>query len=310
MVRYVTSPSYAVDIGAHVFPTTKYAAIVNRLRTEDGVASDQVLEPEPAEPDEVLRVHDADYFARCRSGRLTTAEILRLELPWSAALYDASLRCAQGSITAVRLALEHGVGLHVGGGFHHAYPDHGEGFCVFNDHAIALRHAQSCLGLGRAAVVDTDVHHGNGTAAVFAGDATVGTYSIHQDGIYPHDRPASTVDVGLPAGTPDERYLGRLEETLIPFLERIEPELVAYVAGADPYRQDQLGGLALTVDGLRRRDRLVIDACAAHDIPVFVVLAGGYAWRLEDTVEIHLGTIREARRLWRDDSEPQPALTP
>lgn len=292
--RFVFSPFYEVDIGAHVFPTRKYRLIVERLHAEYGVTRQQMVEPSPATEEDLLRVHERAWYERCRDGRLAPEQILRLELPWSESLFEASIRCVQGSILAAGHALDRGVGLHVGGGFHHAYPDHGEGFCVFNDHSVALRWAQAERGLRRAAVADTDLHHGNGTAAVFRDDPTVATFSIHQDGIYPLDRPPSTVDVGLPPGCSGATYLERLEEAIGPFLERAEPELVAYVAGADPYRDDQLGSLGLDLGDLRRRDEIVTAACARRGVPLFVVLAGGYARRVEDTVTIHAETIRVA----------------
>ena len=301
MARWVTSDRYRVDIGAHVFPTAKYSLIVEQLVREHGVRPDDFVAPDPAEPEEILRVHTGDYYRKCRDNRLNPFEIMQMELPWSPALFDAARRCVRGTIMAADLALDHRAGLHVGGGFHHAYPDHGEGFCVFNDIACAVRHAQAIRGVGQAAVIDCDLHHGNGTAAVFRDDPTVSTYSIHQDGIYPAHRPPSTVDVGLPGGTGDAIYLGRLESSLLPFLDDAAPELAIYVDGADPYREDQLGTLRLSLEGLRARDRLVVEACGERDVPLVVVLAGGYAVNTADTVAIHVATLREVATLWRDD---------
>lgn len=299
MPRYVTSPSYEVDIGPHVFPTSKYRHVVARLRAEDGATDADFIEPGPAAEQDVLRVHERGYFERCRDGRLSMLEVMQLELPWSAALYDASVRCVQGSILAAELALEHGAGLHIGGGFHHAFPDHGEGFCVFNDHAVAIRRMQADGRIERALVADCDLHQGNGTAAIFAGDESVATFSIHQQDIYPAVKPPSDVDVGLPAGAGDERYLEGLEGGLLPLIEAHRPELLVYVAGADPYERDQLGTLGISMAGLAERDRIVADACSRHGIPIVVVFAGGYARRLEDTVAIHLSSVRAAARLWR-----------
>lgn len=301
MPRYVFSPSYAVDIGAHVFPTDKYARIVDRLRQEDGVGPDDLVEPGPAAAEDILRVHDADYYARCRDGTLTPWEVMQLELPWSQALYDASVRCVQGSILAAQLALDHGAGLHVGGGFHHAFADHGEGFCVFNDPAVAIRRMQADGRIRRAAVIDCDLHHGNGTASIFAEDEDVATFSIHQANIYPVVKPPSTVDVPLAPGTGDDEYLQLLTDRMPPLVADHAPELVVYIAGADPYREDQLGSLALSREGLARRDRLVVDTCREAGCPMMVALAGGYARRLQDTVEIHLQSLRAVATLWRDD---------
>jgi acetoin utilization deacetylase AcuC-like enzyme len=195
-----------------------------------------------------------------------------------------------------RLALEDGRAGHLGGGFHHAYADHGEGFCMLNDVAVALRVLLDEGIIARAAVVDLDVHHGNGTASVFAGDPTVFTFSVHQEHNYPADKPPSDLDVGLEDGTGDGEYLGALEAGLRQTLDAQDPELVVYLAGADPYRDDQLGGLSLTLDGLRGRDRMVISECRERGVPVAVVLAGGYAYRLEDTVSIHVATIEELAR--------------
>lgn len=299
MPRWVTSPYYRVDIGPHVFPTHKYELVLGRLRAEDGVVDADIVEPGPAAAEDVLRVHTRAWWDRCRTGTLDRLDEMRLELPWSDALFEASVRAVQGSILAARMALDHGAGLHIGGGFHHAYPDHGEGFCVFNDPAVAIRVAQAEGRIRRALVADVDLHHGNGTAAIFAGDAEVATFSIHEQAIYPAIKPPSTVDVGLSPGTGDAPYLEALESGLLPLIDSHRPELLVYVAGADPYLEDQLGSLRLSMDGLRQRDAMVIEACRSRAIPVMVVLAGGYARRVEDTVSIHLQTLRQVATLWR-----------
>lgn len=303
MPRYVYSPHYRVDIGPHVFPTLKYDAIRQRLIDEDGVLPEDFVEPEPATEDEILVVHTREYFEKCRDNRLTMEDIWRLEMPWSPPLFELSVRSVRGSILAAEMALVHGAGLHVGGGFHHAYPDHGEGFCVFNDHCCAIRWLQAQGAIEKALVADCDLHHGNGTAAIFAGDPTVATFSIHQDYIYPAIKPPSTIDVGLLPGTDDRLYLREIQKNLLPLLDAHQPDLVAYVAGADPYREDQLGSLGLTQEGLERRDELIAQACAERDIPLFVVLAGGYALDVADTISIHLQTLRQVRRLWRPADE-------
>ncbi len=302
MPTYVFSPSYRVDIGSHVFPTAKYAMLRRRLIEEHGADEGQFVEPEPAGASEILLVHTPHYYEACRDNTLSIDEQTRMELPWSPALYDAAARCVRGSIMAARLALQSGVGLHIGGGFHHAFADHGEGFCVFNDPACAVRQMQSERLISRALVADVDLHQGNGTAAIFAGDADVATFSIHQEHLYPFPKPSGTVDVGLEPGTDDATYLRLLEERLVPLLDNHAPDLLVYVAGADPYREDQLGSLGLTIEGLRRRDAFVCGLCRERELPMMVVLAGGYARNVEDTVAIHLGTLQEAARLWRDGS--------
>ena len=299
MSAYIYSPLYRVDIGAHVFPTAKYGMLRQRLIDEHGATSGDFIEPEPADADEVHRVHDRRYFEACRDGTLTPAEQAQIELPWSEELFDAACRCVRGSIMASRLALEHGVGLHIGGGFHHAFAGHGEGFCVFNDPACAIRQMQAEGLIERALVADCDLHQGNGTAAIFAGDATVATFSIHQENLYPWPKPPSTIDIGLDAGTNDETYTQLLGQHLLPLIDDHRPELLVYVAGADPYAEDQLGQLSLTQAGLRRRDALVTRACRERNLPMVVVLAGGYARHVDDTVQIHLSTLLEAASLWR-----------
>lgn len=223
-------------------------------------------------------------------------------MPLSDEFRRASRVCAGGSTAAGRTALGEGVCFHVGGGFHHAFPDHGEGFCLINDVAVAVRSLIADGAVDRAAVVDCDVHHGNGTAAVFSDDERVFTFSLHQERNYPMHKPPGSLDVGLRDGVGDEEYLGVLRDRLPEVLEW-GPELVFYLAGADPYRDDQLGGLALTKQGLRERDGTVLEACRREGVPVAVCLAGGYAVRLRDTVEIHCGTGRaaaEAREAWGD----------
>jgi acetoin utilization deacetylase AcuC-like enzyme len=205
---------------------------------------------------------------------------------------DAMALACGGTLLAGRLALEHGSAGHLGGGFHHAFADHGEGFCLLNDVAVAARVLLGEGRVGRVAIVDLDVHHGNGTASIFAGDPDVFTFSMHQERNYPADKPPSDLDVGLDDRTGDGAYLDALARHLPEALDG-SPDLVFYLAGADPYRDDQLGGLALTIEGLRRRDRMVLEAVQERGIPVAVVLAGGYAYRLEDTVRIHAATIEE-----------------
>jgi acetoin utilization deacetylase AcuC-like enzyme len=212
-------------------------------------------------------------------------------------MVEAFWLAAGGTTLAARLALAHGVGINIGGGFHHASPDHGEGFCAIHDVAVAIRRLQKDGLIRRAMVVDCDVHQGNGTAAIFAADATVFTLSIHQLNNYPTEKPPSNIDINLADETGDDEYLERLRGALVPALAEFKPELLIYVSGADPYYQDQLGGLSLTLEGLKARDRLVFACALMHQVPVAVALAGGYAVDLEDTVTIHANTVRSAKEV-------------
>src|SRR3990172_11193910 len=253
-VPVVWHPAYEVDIGPHVFPTRKYRLVRDRLLAEGTISRVDLIEPAPASDDQVALVHTSDYLLKSKTGTLSLEEQLVLEVPFSPALRDAAWLCAGGSTLAGRLALERGIALHLGGGFHHAFPDHGEGFCLINDVAIAIRVLQQAGEITRAMVIDCDVHHGNGTAAVFGDDATVFTFSIHQEQNYPAWKPPSDLDIGLDDGCGDEEYLKALERYVPQTLDRHRPDLVWYLAGADPYREDQLGGLSLTIAGLRARD--------------------------------------------------------
>ncbi len=296
-MQVIHHPGYEVDIGVHVFPTRKYRLVREWLLAERIVGADDCVTPEPVTDDDVRLVHTAEYVAKIRADRLSPMERMTLEVPFSAALRDGMWLCAGGTLRTARAALGDGVAVHLGGGYHHAFPDHGEGFCLIHDVAIAIRMLQRDGVIRRAAVVDLDVHHGNGTAAIFTGDASVFTFSMHQQNNYPAWKPPSDLDLGLPDETGDDDYRALLARHLPDILDRHAPDLVVYLAGADPYERDQLGGLALTIDGLRRRDALVLEAARARGIPVAVTLAGGYAANERDTVEIHVNTVREAVRL-------------
>ena len=304
-VPVVWHPAYEVDIGAHVFPTRKYRLVRDRLRADGTIQAADLREPAPASDEDVRLVHTADYVRKINTGSLSHDEQLVLEVPFSPALRVATWLCAGGSTLAGRLALERGIAVHLGGGFHHAFADHGEGFCLINDVAIAIRVLQREGVVRRAAVVDLDVHHGNGTADIFRDDADVFTFSMHQERNYPAHKPPSDLDIGLDDGAGDAEYLTLLERHLPDVLARHRPDLVFYLAGADPYRLDQLGGLALTLEGLRRRDRMVFERARAAGIPVAVCLAGGYATHTDDTVEIHCTTVREAAAALAQWSEAQ-----
>jgi acetoin utilization deacetylase AcuC-like enzyme len=290
----VHSDGYFADIGVHVFPMRKFRLVREEIVRRGLLADSDVLAPKPASPEQVLRVHDRAYVDKLIRGTLSVLEEALLELPYSKQLVDASFLCAGGSILAASEALTRGVGINLGGGFHHAFPDHGEGFCVFNDIAIAIRALQHEGRIKRATVIDLDVHQGNGTAAIFRDDPSVFTFSIHDEQNYPAIKPPSDLDLGLNTGTGGAEYLAALERHAPAILDRHRPHLVAYVAGADPFEQDQLGGLKLSREHLRQRDRVVFEACASREIPVVAFLAGGYALRVEDTVAIHADMVEGA----------------
>jgi len=297
--RIVYHDGYDLNFGAHVFPSHKYRLIRERL-LRDGIAGPgDFVEPQPATTDELLLVHDRQWIERLQNGTLSYHDILRLEVPYSRRMVEAFFLAAGGTTLAGRLALAEGLGFNLGGGFHHGFPDHGEGFCAINDLAVAIRVLQREGVLHRAMVVDCDVHQGNGTAFIFRGDPHVFTLSIHQLHNYPAVKPPSTVDIDLEDCTGDEEYLAKLLPVYEAALESFRPELVLYVAGADPYEQDQLGGLSLTLEGLKARDRAVIERAVSRGIPVAVTLAGGYAYRLEDTISIHVNTIKAAAEVMR-----------
>ncbi len=315
-VPVIYSARYRIDIGLHVFPTQKYQLVHDAIRESAGQAL-SFIEPDPATWDELALVHTAEYLARLRAGTLSAEEVGELELPWSqamvegfrlmvggtiqAALHACGLRSLKSEVSSLgnppgsdfRLPTsDFRAAVHIGGGLHHAFPNHGEGFCPLNDVAVAVRVLQE-RGIERAAIVDLDVHHGNGTAFIFERDPRVFTFSMHQQHNYPMWKPRGSLDVGLPDGVHDATYLAELEKAL-PAVMASRPQCVFYLAGADPYEDDQLGGLRLTRDGLRQRDRMVIDAARASRVPLVVVLAGGYARNVEDTVAIHVATIEEA----------------
>jgi acetoin utilization deacetylase AcuC-like enzyme len=288
----VYSPQYELDLGGHIWPTAKYRLIAERLAARGLLPPLVPISPEPCGWDDLALVHTADYLQKIRSGSLSLEEIQTLELPWRPELVEGFRLMVGGTCDAARLALTEGAAVHLGGGLHHAFADHGEGFCMFNDVAVAIRQLQRGRRVARAAVVDCDVHQGNGTAMVFERDPFVFTFSIHQQHNYPPFKPRSDLDIGLDDGTGDDEYLERLR----PALRRVmasAPELVVYLAGADPFRHDRLGGLALSHQGLRARDREVFDQVLGAGVPLVVVLAGGYAADVNDTVEVHVGTVME-----------------
>jgi acetoin utilization deacetylase AcuC-like enzyme len=288
---------YDLNLGHHVFPSEKFRLIRDSLLAEGFAAPEDFATPERASDEDLLLVHELGWVQRLKTGTLSYAEILQLEIPYSVEMVRAFYLAAGGTTLAGRLALEQGVSYNVGGGFHHAFPDHGEGFCAINDIAVAIRKLQREQRIARAMVVDCDNHHGNGTAAIFAGDSSVFTLSIHQYNNYPAVKPHSTVDVHLSDGVGDEEYLERLSAAYRFPIHGFHPDLLVYVAGADPYCEDRLGGLDLTLEGLKRRDCLVIDTALREGVAVAIVLAGGYAVNIHDTVTIHANTAKAAKEV-------------
>ena len=292
--QLVYHPRYDLNLGDHVFPARKYRLIHDRLLRERFAEPDDFIEPQAASDDDVLRVHDPGWVQRLKTGTLSHAEIIKLEIPYSCEMVEGFWLATGGTILAARNALRDRIGFNIGGGFHHAFPAHGEGFCAIHDVAIAIRALQHDRAIEKALIVDCDVHHGNGTAAIFKGDRSVLTLSLHQFNNYPSAKPPSVIDVDLRDGVEDGEYLDRLGGALQVAMS-FAPDLLFYVAGADPYRKDQLGGLALTMDGLKRRDQLVFETALAESVSVAVVLAGGYARDTDDTVTIHCNTAKAAR---------------
>jgi len=294
-VHYVHHPQPTIDIGPHVFPVEKYGILCERIRSEVGVEDARWHEAGPVERADLERVHSTAYVDDLMNARISAAT-MRSELPVREDVISGFLAMAGGAITTARLALEHGVGFHVGGGLHHAFADHAEGFCYVNDVAVAIARMRYEGRVGRVLVVDVDVHQGNGTAAIFADDPETFTYSIHQENNYPI-KERSDLDRGLPDRIEDEAYLALLAEDLDRIDAHFEPDLVWYLAGVDPYERDQLGGLWLTAEGLRRRDAFVLERYAGRGLPIAISLAGGYAPSPQETAELHMGTVRVAEEL-------------
>lgn len=327
--KLIYSDAYYLPIGNHVFPAEKYRRVRDRLISTGIADANDFLEPQPATDQDIRLVHKPEYVQKLKTGTLSPREELEMEIPYSRDLADAFWLAAGGSILAARQSLTDKVSISIGGGFHHAFPDHGEGFCMIHDVAVAIRRLQRDDKIRTAMTVDCDVHQGNGTAAIFAGTRTeslplpsvssstlkqegaaktrmrgahagdVFTISLHQHNNYPLYKPPSSIDVDLPDGIGDDDYLAWLDNALSSGLRQFEPDLICYVAGADPYREDQLGGLDLTIEGLKRRDELVFQVARARGIPVMVTYAGGYARNVEDTVTIHSNTVIAAKEVFK-----------
>lgn len=327
--KLVYSEDYYLPIGEHVFPAEKYRMIQRRLLEDKIAGPSDFVTPSSAADEDILLVHTPQYVHKLKTGTLSGYEQMQLEVPFSPALVKAFWLSAGGSILASQFALQDGIAVNIGGGFHHAFPDHGEGFCMIHDVAVGIKRLHKEGKLHRAMTVDCDVHDGNGTAAIFppkshagqplpsvggthpasrgtiaqlrdssAGDLEVFTISLHQANNYPAVKPPSSIDVNLPDGTEDEQYLGWLEQALSSALRQFEPELLCYIAGADPFAEDQLGGLALTIGGLKKRDELVLRVARSRHIPVMISYAGGYARNVEDTVTIHCNTVVAAKEVF------------
>ena len=322
----VYSDDYYLPIGSHVFPAEKYQRIHKRLLETGAAEGKDFVAPQPASDQDILLVHTPQYVQKLKTGTLSAREELEMEIPYSPELVRAFWLAAGGSILAADYALRDRVAFNVGGGFHHAFPDHGEGFCMIHDVAVAIRRMQRDAKIRTAMTVDCDVHQGNGTAVIFAGvrvpsdrlpsvggtsipfshgarirkthAGDVFTISLHQENNYPAFKPPSSIDVDLPDEIGDADYLAWLDNALSSGLRQFEPDLLCYVAGADPYREDQLGGLSLTIEGLKKRDELVFRVARARDIPVMVTFAGGYAQKVDDTVTIHCNTVLAAKEVF------------
>jgi acetoin utilization deacetylase AcuC-like enzyme len=279
----------------HRFPMEKYRLLREAVLARGLVAPGDLDVPEAATEEEILRAHDAGYLRRVLAGELTREEVRRIGFPWSPAMVERSRRSAGGTIAACRAALDDGCAVNLAGGTHHSFRDRGEGYCVLNDAAIAARTLQAEGLVERVVVIDTDVHQGNGTAAIFQNDPTVFTFSIHGRNNFPFHKERSDLDVDLADGTADAGYLAALEEGLDHALARSQADLAVFVSGADPHERDRLGRLKVSRDGLRARDRRVFDRCRRAGLPVAVVMAGGYGADVRETVEIHLQTVTEAR---------------
>jgi acetoin utilization deacetylase AcuC-like enzyme len=298
-LSYVYSPDYWMwPTGKHVFPVKKYRMVYERLASR-GARGEDFLKPRPATEKELLLVHTPKYLRKLKTGGLSHAEAATLELPFSHELVRFAWLTVGGTILAAEQALAKGLAVHIGGGFHHAFPDHGEGFCLLNDVAVSCLKLKVERKIRRAMIVDCDLHQGNGTASIFSRQGFVFTFSIHQMDVYPAEKPPSTLDVGLWSGDGDEEYLAAMNAYFPRLYREFEPDIVFYLAGADPFLGDRLGGLKVTREGLRERDRIVLENARRMGIPVAVVLAGGYALDVEDVVAIHLNTISAAEKALR-----------
>jgi acetoin utilization deacetylase AcuC-like enzyme len=304
--KLVYHEGYDLQLGPHVFPSQKFRLIAEKLLAEGIATKEDFVRPEPANDADILRVHTADWVHKLKTATLTRSEEMKLEVPYSPELVRAFWLAAGGTIAAGQAAMRDGFACNIGGGFHHAYPGHGEGFCAIHDVAVAIRRLQHDGAIHKAMVIDTDVHHGNGTAAIFSKDESVFSLSIHQLNNYPAHKPASTLDLNMEDGVSDAEYLGALLPAVRHALNEFQPDMVFYIGGADPYRDDQLGGLDISMEGLQERDKSVFAEARKRRIPVATALAGGYARRLEDTVQIHANTVGAALEVAEEMPQARP----
>ena len=280
-----------------MFPIKKFELVRDSLIAEGTLSADEIVEPESVAVDDLLLVHSEDYITRLRTGELTAKEVRKLGLPWSESLVRRSFHAISGTINAAKECLASGIASNLAGGTHHAYPDRGEGFCVLNDVAVAIRVLQRDRLATRFLIVDLDVHQGDGTAFIFRDDPDVFTFSMHGAKNYPLFKQPSSLDIELADKTGDDEYLETLEHALSRVVLH-DPDVIFYLAGADPYEKDKLGRLALTIDGLRRRDEMVLRFARDRGVPIVTTMSGGYAAEIEDTVEIHSNTIRAVKSIY------------
>jgi acetoin utilization deacetylase AcuC-like enzyme len=281
----------------HRFPMVKYSMLRERVARDGICGPGELLAPRAVTDQEILRAHAPDYLKRVASGTLTEKDVRRIGFPWSERMVERSRRASGGTLGACLAALDDGFAANLAGGTHHAFSDRGEGYCVFNDSAIAARAVQAAGLAERVVVIDTDVHQGNGTAAILRGDPTVFTFSIHGAKNFPFHKEESDLDAPLPDGAGDTEFLATLERGLEAALDAADADLAIYLAGADPFEGDRLGRLSVTKSGLAERDRIVLEACRERKIPVAVTMAGGYAYEVGDTVDVHFQSIRRAADL-------------
>jgi acetoin utilization deacetylase AcuC-like enzyme len=296
--KIIYSEHYNVDIGAHVFPTIKYKMIYDMFCNSSYSKDLKFIKPKKAKDEDILLAHTQEYLYKFKNNKLSLQDTALLELPFSEGLVTAACTCVAGSILAAKLSLKHNVGLHIGGGFHHAFADHGEGFCPLNDVAVAVKKLQSENLIKKAMVIDCDLHQGNGTADIFKNDNSIFTFSIHQLNNYPFYKPKSNLDINLPDGTGDDEYISHLNSNIPKIVESFKPELIMYIAGADPYKYDQLGGLNLSMEGLKKRDKTIFEISKKYKTPICVVFGGGYALKIEDTAQIHYNTIEAGLKIY------------
>ena len=298
-IPVIYSELYYVDIGDHVFPAAKYRILKKRIVLDSSLEDKyEIISPKKIKDKDLLLVHTSGYVNRLKTGELSAEEMVALEIPFSEALVGASLICCGGTYETAKCALKSRAAIHLGGGFHHAFPDHGEGFCALNDIAVSIRALQDEDLAKKALVIDCDLHQGNGTAFIFHRDPTVFTFSIHQENNYPFHKPKGDMDIGLRDYTRDKVYLQHLYDNIPKIISSFKPDIILYLAGADPYEGDQLGNLALSKEGLRDRDDFIFTQALNFDVPIAVTLAGGYAARREDTVDIHFATVKECIKIF------------